>query len=153
MGKPELCCQITAPDDVCTMKAGCLKPLAGALFAAWLAGCQSHPAPAGSDRQQVATYRGRTLSTDLPPQVRVPSIAAAAEMALRHRGYSVTHTPTTEDYARIEGEAPKSGWCERIVIRARQTPSTTRVEVVAEPLGDQTLSRAVLDELLANLGM
>jgi hypothetical protein len=117
-----------------------------------LAGCRGTSEPAGSSRDQEATYRRRTLSTDLPPQVRVPSVAAAAEMALRHRGYAVTRSPTTEDYARIEGEAPNPGWCEKVVIRARQTPSRTRIEIIAEPLGDQTLSRAVLDEMLVALG-
>ena len=132
------------------MKAACL--LGCIVGLALVGGCKSHPASAGNDRQLTATYRGRVLSTELPGGVRVPSVAAAAEMALRHRGYSITSKASTEDYARIEGEPPKSGWGEKLVIRARQTPSNTKVEIVAEPLGDQTLSRSVLDEMLVALG-
>lgn len=131
-----------------TLRAGCLIGLP--LLAACNGGGRT--ASAGPERQQTATYRLRVLTSDLPPQVRVPSIAAAAEATLRHRGYSVTST-ATEDYMRVEGEAPNAGWGERVVIRARQTPGKTRVEITAQPLGDQVLSRAVLDELLASLGM
>lgn len=127
--------------------------LAGLAAFSLIQGCQSRPAATKSGERQSATYQGRTLSADLPSQVRVPSVAAAAEMALRHRGYAVTRSPTTEDYARVEGSPPQAGWGERIVIRARQSASKTRVEVVAQPLGDQRLSRALMDEMLVNLGL
>jgi hypothetical protein len=116
-------------------------------------GCHAQPAKQGTDRELVATYKQRELTADLPGNVRVPSVAAAAESALRHRGYSVTLASKTEDYARVEAEPPNAGLFERVIVRARQTPSKTRVEIVAEPLGDQTLSRSLLDEMLAGLGM
>ncbi|MBX3376502.1 MAG: hypothetical protein KF678_05805 [Phycisphaeraceae bacterium] len=131
------------------MKAVCLL----ILVAAMAGGCQSRPAAAGADGRQVASYRGRTLTCDLPSTIRVPSVAAAAEATLRHRGYSISRSPSTEDFARVEGQAPDAGWGECIVIRVRQTPSHTRVEIVAQPLGDQTLSRAVLAEMLAVMGL
>ena len=117
-------------------------------------GCQqARPGYQGTDRTLVATYKSRELTADLPANVRVPSVAAAAELALRHRGYAVTISSKTEDFARIEGEAPQSGAFERVIVRARQTPGNTRVQIVAEPLGDQTLSRSLLDEMLSGLGM
>lgn len=116
-------------------------------------GCQTRNAAQGSDRTVIASYRGRELTADLPPHIRVPSIAAAAEATLRHRGYGITTKASTEDYARVEGEGPRAGVLERVIVRARQTPGKTRVQIVAEPLGDQTLSRSVLDEILASLGL
>lgn len=130
---------------IVALGGGCLAPV--------LAGCSSQQAYPQSDRKLVATFRGRSLTADLPGEIRVPSVAAAAELALRHRGYGVTRSQTTEDFVKIEGEGPQSGFCEKVVIRARQIPSKTRVEIVAEPLGDQTLSRSILDEMLAGLGM
>lgn len=153
LSPPDLCGKSQARDDVPSMKAGCLCTFAVFAAAVLGLGCQARPAAAGPDGRQTATYRGRTLTADLPRQVRVPSVAAAAEVALRHRGYAVTKAPTTEDFARVEGEPPKAGWGERVVVRARQTSAYTRVEVIAQPLGDQVLSRSLLDEMLANLGI
>jgi hypothetical protein len=153
-------------DDPLAMKVGLrLGCFAAVALAAGIAACRSSPRPAGTnqetgsngtqaveDGKQTATYSGRTLSTDFGQHVRVPAVAAAAEMALRHRGYSVTKSPATEDYARIEGAPPRAGWFERVVIRTRQTSGRTRVEIVAEPLGDQVLSRAILEEMTVALG-
>lgn len=131
------------------MKAACLLFLISSL----VFGCQSSSPATTSDGRQAASYRGRTLTSDLPPRVRVPSVAAAAEATLLHRGYSVSRSPTTEDFARVEGQAPNAGWGECIVIRARQTPSHTRVEITAQPLGDKTLSRAILSDMLGVMGL
>jgi len=140
-------------DDGLTMKVGMRLGLFGAGIAAVLAtGCQSRSAAARNDGKQTATYRGRILSTDLPDGVRVPAVAIAAEMSLRRRGYAVTKAGT-EDYARVEGEAPNAGMLERVVVRTRQTASRTRVEIIAQPLGDQVLSRAILAEMMGALGL
>jgi len=133
------------------MKASGLSIVLG-LAAGLLGGCNANSTYTATDRSQVATFRGRSLTADLPPEVRVPSVAAAAEITLRRRGYGVTRSQATEDFAKIEGEAPRSGYCEYVVIRARQIPNGTRVDIVAEPIGDQTLSRSLLDEMLAGLG-
>jgi hypothetical protein len=167
----EVCGKNTPFDDAFHMKVGLrLGCSAIVAIAACLAACRSSgPATssqqsgsgngpphvgqnANQDGRQTATYRGRILSTDFPQHIRVPAIAAAAEMALRHRGYSITKSPVTEDYARIEGAPPKAGWFEKVVIRTRQTSARTRVEIIAEPLGDQVLSRAILEQMTAALG-
>ena len=116
-------------------------------------GCSGSSSYRPGDRSQVGVFRGRSLTTDLPKEVRVPSVAAAAELALRRRGYGVTRSQATEDFMKIEGEGPRSGLCEKIVIRARQVPNKTRVEIIAEPLGDQVISRSLMDEMLVAMGL
>ena len=121
------------------------------------AGCRATPVPsggAGRDGQRTsASFRLRTLRADLPPSVRVPAIAAAAEDALRDRGYAVTSSRVTADSASISAEAPDAGLFESIEVSARQSARGTRVTVVCEPLGNRTLSSAVLDAILARLGL
>lgn len=122
-------------------------------------GCESRYAWQGDPGGRVlAAYSGRTLSTELPDNVRVPAIIAAGESALLNRGYSIVTRDATIDKGRVVGRPSDGGLAgyvgmDRVIISSKQSARGTRVWVTAEPLGDETLSRAVLDAILVRLGM
>ncbi|MDX9910457.1 MAG: hypothetical protein RBS39_01360 [Phycisphaerales bacterium] len=123
----------------------------GAMVA--LAGCQE-PRTASQGASGVsATYSGRALSSDLPMVARVPAILSAAETALRRRGWSVERRDETEDRGTLIARAPRSSDLEKMRVEARVIGSGAKVTLVCEPFGDEVVSRAVLDEVLRNLGM
>lgn len=122
-------------------------------------GCQSRYAWQGDPGGRVlAAYSGRTLSTELPDDVRVPAIIAAGEAALLSRGYSIVTRSATIDTGRVVGRRADGGLAgyvgfDRVIVSSKQSARGTRIWVVAEPLGDETLSRALLDAILVRLGM
>jgi len=126
--------------------------VAAALVVAGMSGCRATPAYQGGQRSVLATYRFRRLTADLPPTVRVQAVVAAARQALAHRGYAVT-PGTTEDSGRVLATAPSAGMLESVEVSARIVPDGTRVEIIIDPLGNQVESRAILDAILARLGM
>lgn len=117
-----------------------------------LTGCKARVEQAGRDRQVEASYRFRTLAADLPPEVSVHAAAAAAQSALRGRGYIITRSEINSDSARIEARAHGDGTLEKTVIEASPRAGSMRIRVTSEPLGDETASRAILDAMLARLG-
>lgn len=117
------------------------------------AGCKARAAYQGSDRSVMAAYGLRKLRTELPPTVRVPAVVAAADAALRDRGYAVTSSHASEDAGRVEGEPRGAGVLESVVVSARLVADSTRVEVVIKPWGDEPKSRAILDAILIRLGL
>lgn len=114
-------------------------------------GCQATPTDMG--RAEVsASHHLRTLTTDLPMHARVGSVVAASDAALRARGYAVISRNATEDSGSVVGRAPGSWSWERIVVRARVVPGSTRVTVTVEPIGDKSTAEAILDDVLRRLG-
>ncbi len=99
-----------------------------------------------------AAYSLGTLTCDLPDTVRVPAIMAAAEGALRGRGYSITSKASTDDRGRIYARAPRDSRVEGVSIEARVTSAGHQVSIHFDPLGDDARSRVLLDDLLARLG-
>ena len=91
--------------------------------------------------------------------MRVPAVMAAAESALVQRGYSVVSRRGTEDSGRVEAVPPGArhsvwpGASERVLVSARVTPRGTQVKVTVEPLGDEAIARAILDDMLYRLGI
>jgi hypothetical protein len=118
-----------------------------------IAGCQEPRTAAQGERGVSATYAGRSLSADLPMEARVPAVLSAADAALRRRGWSIEERSETEDRGRIIARAPRSSDLEKLRVEARVIGSGSRVTLVSEPFGDEVVSRAVLDEILRNLGM
>ena len=118
-----------------------------------LPGCRATPAYQGNQRDVLATFRFRRLSADLPPTVRVPAAVAASKAALLSRGYTVTSATTTEDKGHVDAVPADPGILESISVDVRETPSATRVQIIAEPIGSQTRSRLILDSILTNLGL
>ena len=133
-----------------------IPPLAHAVVLAVVAslpGCQEPRTAAQGESGVSATYVGRSLSADLAMEARVPAILSAADIALRRRGWSIEERSETEDRGRIIARAPRSSDLEKMRVEARVIGSGARVTLVCEPFGDEVVSRAVLDEVLRNLGM
>lgn len=124
-----------------------------ALALALLVGCKAKPGAQGTDRTIMAAYGVRKLRTELPPTVRVQAVVAAADGALRDRGYGVKSSHATEDSGRVVGEARGGGPLQSVVVLSRVVPDGTRVEVLLKPWGDEERSRAILDDILVRLGM
>jgi hypothetical protein len=100
-----------------------------------------------------ATYRGWTLTTNLPAEARVPAVVAAAEQTLRARGYTITTSDSTEEVGEIIAHPPRTTNLPRIVIASSRGVSSTTVDMRVEPFGDQELCRSVLDGMLQRMGM
>lgn len=118
-----------------------------------LPACKARPAYQGADRSIVAAYRIRKLRTELPPSVRVQAVVLAADAALRDRGYAVTSSRATEESGHIEAEPRGAGDFESVEVTARVIASGTRIEIRINPWGDEPKSRAILDGILARLGL
>lgn len=126
---------------------------AAALALASLGGCKAKSGYQGSDRDVLAAYGVRKLRTELPATVRVQAVVAAADAALRDRGYGVTKSHATEDAGRVEAEPRTAGPLQSVVVTAKVIPDGTRVEVLMKPWGNEAKSRAILDGILVRLGM
>lgn len=138
------------------MKTAATRTLA-CLFVASLAlagaGCKAQVRPQG-ERGIEATYSMTTLSTTLPEAARVPAVIAAAEQTVRARGYTVDASEATEDAGRLIARPPRTNDAyPRLVVTAHAAAGETRVEIKYQPLGDQDLSRSVLDGILTRLGL
>jgi hypothetical protein len=118
-----------------------------------LAGCKARHGYQGSDGEVLAGYGVRKLRTELPARVRVQAVVAAADAALRDRGYAVKTAHATEDLGRVVAEPPGAGPLQSVVVTAEVVPDATRVEVLLKPWGDEARSRAILDGILVRLGM
>lgn len=101
----------------------------------------------------MAAYGVRKLRTELPSSVRVPAVIAAADAALRDRGYGVTLSHATEDSGRVEAEPRTAGVLKSVVVMAKTIPDGTRVEVLVTPWGSEAKSRSILDGILVRLGL
>src|SRR5436190_3457265 len=133
------------------------RSLALLLLPALLIGCSSQTKTQGSNQDMVATYhasyRGWTLTTNLPAEARVPAVVAAAEQTLRARGYTITTSDSTEEQGEIVAHPPSTNNFPRIVIASARGVSSTTVDMRVEPFGDQELCRSVLDGMLQRMGM
>ncbi len=128
---------------------------AGALLVvlgASLAGCQTSSREEGSSRT-VAAYSFGDLDADLPMSCRVPAVIAAADATLRRRGYSVSSGATTEDRGEVRGEPAPQSDAPSVRIDAYVVPGATRISIKVGFLGNETLSRAILDEILQRFGL
>lgn len=128
----------------------CLSASLLALAAA--GGCKTTVESQGKSRTSAA-YSAGTLTADLPSTVRVQAAMAAAESALRDRGYTIGSKRATEDSGFVMAKQPRAGWMEKTTITAKISGGGTRVTVDVEPWGDQAQSRAILDDVLKRLGM
>lgn len=133
------------------------RALALLLAPALLTACSAQSKTQGSNQDTVATYhatyRGWTLSTNLPAEARVPAVVAAAEQTLRARGYTITTSDSTEEEGEVVAHPPRTNNLPRIVIASARGVSSTTVDMRVEPFGDQELCRSVLDGMLQRMGM
>ncbi len=115
-------------------------------------GCQSTSGQQGQDRAITAGYSFGTLTCDLGIEVTTEQVASAAEESLRLRGYSVTSRTVTADHARVVGKSAGDGWLKQAVIESNLTAEGNRLRVRAEPWGNESMSRAILDSVLSMMG-
>jgi hypothetical protein len=132
--------------------ARCLDRLMLGVVIGALVGCKTTTAYQGSDGQVAASYQIRKLSAELPPEVRVPAVVAAARATLLERGYSIQSADATEDTGSVSAVPPDAGLFESVEVDVKQTPQGTMVRIINEPIGNQTRSRSILDGVLAKLG-
>ncbi len=115
-------------------------------------GCATEPRLQGRS-EIVASHQGRTLTAELPDRVRVPGALAAAAAALADRGYAIEHRRMTTDAGQIVARRPSAPAPERVIVRSRLTSRAVGVSITLEPLGDEVAARAILDDVLARLGL
>ncbi|MGP1272238.1 MAG: hypothetical protein ACTS22_02790 [Phycisphaerales bacterium] len=99
-----------------------------------------------------ATWSPPVLSATLDDPVRATDIAAAAEVALRRMGYSISERVATDDRSTVVGLAPGGTRLDRIVVKAEPDVRDTRIEVITRARPDEDRARTVLDEILLLLG-
>lgn len=100
------------------------------------------------------------LRTEVPAWLDAETMAAAAETALTSRGYAIVGR-SSGGTAEVVGErpgAPGRGWLERSMSRrasvsARPGDGVTIVDVRVDPFGDGAEATAVLESVLAAVGL
>lgn len=126
---------------------------AAVLAPLWLASCTSAEVQKQGTHQTEASYALRSLTAALPEWVTPQAVAAAAEQTFRDRGYAVTSAVSTTDSVRVVAREPNTGSLKKIVVSATWHGGGSSVSVTSMPLGDQLRSRAILDGVLARLGL
>jgi hypothetical protein len=121
-------------------------------LAATLAACAQPTLGYQGKNRVLATYNTPTLKTELPPEVSVEAVADAAEVTLIARGYTIERREVSGDRATVSAKQAGDGGWDRTVVRGRVTGAGTGLTVVIEPFGDEMISRAILDAILARLG-
>jgi len=119
----------------------------------WAGGCQSSVKEQEGSSRTVAAYSWGTLDADLPVRFRVPAVISAANATLRRRGYSIASAAATEDRGEVRGEPAASSDAASVTVSSWVVPGATRVGIKVGFLGDETLSRAILDEILQTVGL
>ena len=105
-----------------------------------------------------AGYQGRQLRAHLPCWVQVPSAAAAAERVLTIRGLSISHREVDMGSALILGTPPGADpnpliRRERVRVNIGLDEGCTWVNILVEPVGHEAESRAILEQMLFELGL
>ena len=124
--------------------------LAAILFS--LAACQSTYRPQGTGGT-VGAYRFGRASVRISDPVRIPAIIAAANAALRARGYTIESMQSTADQGCIIARQPDSHSFDKLVVSANLVPGAVEINITRQPFGDEERSRAVMDAILQRLGL
>lgn len=122
--------------------------LALVLAAGLVSACASDGRPVGRDVE--GTYLLGTLSAEVPD--RIPAVIAAADAALRGRGYTIVARVATEDRGEVVARPYRPGPLERIIVGAELTDAGSEITVAMRPIPDQRASLAIMDDLLRRLG-
>ena len=107
---------------------------------------------AGADHSIVTEYSWGSLSANLPPEMGVLTVGAAAESALRGRGYVIDAASGTKDHVEVIGRASVHSGLDTVHIESALTPTGTSICISVGMFGDQSASRAILDDVLSKLG-
>ncbi|MEO0632361.1 MAG: hypothetical protein AAFY46_16785 [Planctomycetota bacterium] len=99
-----------------------------------------------------ATWSPPVLSATLDDPIRATDIAAAAEVALRRMGYTITERHSSMDRGTVTALTPGGTRADRIVVKAEPDVRDIRVEIITRARPDEDRARVVLDEMLVLLG-
>lgn len=114
-------------------------------------GCQSTVATQGYHGVR-ATWSPPVLHANLEDPIRATDIAAAAEVALRRMGYTISERHATDDRATVTALTPGGSSIDRIVVKAEPDVRDTRIEIITRTRPDEDRARVILDEILVLLG-
>lgn len=92
------------------------------------------------------------IAAELPPSVPVLTLATAAEVVLRERGYTIIGRGTSADVVELAAEGASTGAVPRVLVRVANTPGGSLIVIKCGLLGDETTSRILLEAVLAKLG-
>lgn len=116
-----------------------------------LAGCRAQPAPVGASGTP-AIYEWGVLHAELPVNLDVLTVSAAAEVTLRERGYSITHRAGLADRAELLG-SPGGGYSiPDVLVVVSNAAQGTGLAVKVMPLGDEVYARVLMESILNKLG-
>ena len=118
----------------------------------FLSACQSSYRAQGNDGT-VGTYSYGRASVRIAEPLRIQTIIAAANTALRARGYTIESTESTADAGRIVARQPDFKSFEKLVISAALVPGAVEISITQQPFGNEERSRALIDAILKRLGM
>jgi hypothetical protein len=118
--------------------------------------CASEPKPVyvgDAARPVLATESFGALVVTLPEPVPVRSVAAAAEAALRDRGYTIMRRRTTDEAAHLVARAPARELGRQWTVEARAT-GDGRTSLSVDPGGwdNEAGAEVMMDEVLRRLG-
>jgi hypothetical protein len=127
--------------------------LATAIFAAACAAKKESVYVGDAARPILATESFGALTATLPDPVPVRSVMAAAEAALRDRGYTVTQRRTTDEAGRITARTPARELGRHWVVDARAT-GDGRTTLGVDPGGwdNEAGAEVLMDAILRRLG-
>ncbi len=124
--------------------------VAGLCLGLW--GCAGPAVEVGRTGVAASSSLG-TVQATLGPEVRVLTIAAAAERAVRARGLTVVRRNASEDSAVIEAEQRRgAGGYERVLVWVSTQAAGPGLAVRVEPFGDEPRARVVMEGILVELG-
>jgi hypothetical protein len=117
----------------------------------------ARPAPEfhGRGGDILVVPRGNRVEADLGPAVSVQTARAAAEVALRSRGYVITESFGTRDRIKIQASGTGDRRTDTTTVEAWLSGAAatgTRLSVDAGFFGNSAAARVILDEIIARLG-
>ncbi len=101
----------------------------------------------------LGVYSAGSLSAELPPDVPVHSVIAAARMALERRGYVVTAAESTDDAGRVVARPGDPKLLRKVTVSSHLRTNATMITVRTNPGGDESFERDILERVLTRLGL
>ena len=97
-------------------------------------------------------YQFGWRQTALSGDVTGTAVAAAAESVLTRRGYTITDSSGTNTSSSVIASTPDDPRLGRVFVRSRAEGSRTIVEVKVGPLGSESLTAVLLEDMILTLG-
>ena len=124
----------------------------GVAALACVGGCASTTAMQGARRDVEARYSCGSLRAELPGEVGVMTVRAAAESVMRARGYVVADAGGTTERTYVVGRRYPDALGETVTTSATLGPRGTEIRIDPGFAGDEAMCRGMLEAILARLG-